>query len=103
VDVVRNDDTYTVMAEMPGVGKEDIHVSVDGNLVTISGEVRKGKDEKKGKDVIHSERYYGQISRSFTLPHEIDEAKVAAKYADGVLDLTLPLKARSAGRKIAIN
>lgn len=103
VDVSRADDTYTVKAEMPGVGKDDIHVSVDGAVVTIAGEVKKEKEEKKGKDVIHSERYYGKVSRSFTLPQEVDEAKVVAKYADGVLDLSLPLKARAQGRKIAVN
>ena len=103
LDVTRTDDTYTVKAEMPGVSKDDIHVSVDGALVTISGEVKKEKEEKKGKEVIHSERYYGKVSRSFTLPQDVDEAKVVAKYADGVLDLALPLKAKSKGRQIAVN
>lgn len=103
VDVARADDSYNVKAELPGIPREDIHVAVDGGLVTISGEVKKEKEEKTGKEVIHSERYYGKVSRSFTLPQDVDEAKVTARYADGVLDLTLPLKARSAGRKIAIN
>ena len=103
VDVTRADDTYTVKAEMPGVAKDDIHVAVDGSLVTISGEVKKETEEKKGKEVIHSERYYGKVSRSFTLSQEVDEAKAVAKYADGVLDLTLPLKAKSKGRQSTIN
>jgi HSP20 family protein len=103
VDIARADDGYTVKAELPGIPRDDIHVAVDGSLITISGEVKKGKEEKKGKEVIHSERYYGKVSRSFTLPQEVDEAKVAAKYADGVLDLTLPLKARAQGRKIAVS
>lgn len=103
IDVTRKDDTYTVKAEMPGIGKDDIHVSIDGNQVSISGEVKKEKEEKKGEDVIRSERYYGNVSRTFTLPQEVDEAKVTAKYADGVLNLTLPAKAKSAGRKITIN
>lgn len=103
LDVTRTDDTYTVKAEMPGVSKDDIQVSVDGALVTISGEVKKEKEEKKGKEVIHSERYYGKVSRSFTLPHEVDEPRVTAKYADGVLNLTLPMKAKSASRKVVVN
>lgn len=103
VDVTRADDTYSVKAEMPGVGKDDIHVSIDGSQVSISGEVKKEKEEKKGEEVIRSERYYGQVSRSFTLPQEIDEAKVTAKFTDGVLNLTLPVRAKSAGRKITIN
>lgn len=103
VDVSRADDTYTVKAEMPGVGKDDIHVSINGSVISISGEVKKEKEEKKGEEVIRSERYFGKVERSFTLPQEVDEAKVSAKYADGVLNLTLPVKAKSAGRKITIN
>ena len=103
MDVTRSDDSYAVKAEMPGVKKEDIHVSIDGSQVTISGEVRKESEQKKGEEVIRSERYYGTISRSFVLPQELDEAKVVAKYADGVLNLTLPVKVKSAGRKIVVN
>ena len=103
VDVTRADDTYTVKAEMPGVGKDDIQVSIDGNQVSISGEVKKEKEEKKGEEVIRSERYFGKVSRSFTLPQEVDEARVTAKYADGVLNLALPVKPKSKGRKVQIN
>ena len=103
MDVSRTNDTYTVKAEMPGVKKDDIQVSIDGNEVTISGETKKETEEKKGEEVIRSERYYGKVSRSFTLPHEVDEAKVVAKYADGVLNLTLPMKAKAASRKVVIN
>jgi len=103
VDVTKADDTYSVKADLPGVKKEDIHVSVDGNEVTIRGEVKKETEQKKGEEVIRSERYTGTVARSFTLPHEVDEARVAAKYADGVLDLTLPVKAKSAKRTIAVN
>jgi len=102
VDVTRTDDTYTVKADLPGVAKDDIKVSIDGGQVSISGEIRKEKDEKKGEEIVRSERYYGKVARSFTLPQEIDQARVEAKYADGVLRLTLPLKAKSAGRAIAI-
>ena len=103
MDVSRTDDTYAVKAEMPGVKKDDIQVSIEGGQVTISGESKKETEEKKGEQVIRSERYYGKVSRTFTLPHEIDEAKVAAKYADGVLNLTLPVKTKAAGRKVVIN
>ena len=103
VDVTKADDTYTVKADIPGVKKGDIQVSVDGNEVTISGEIKKESEEKKGEEVIRSERYYGRVSRSFTLPHDVDEAKVVAKYDDGVLKLTLPMKAKATSRKIAVN
>ena len=79
MDVTKADDSYTVKAEMPGIKKEDIQVSIDGNQVTISGEVKKESEEKKGEEIIRSERYYGKVSRSFTLPHEVDEAKAVAK------------------------
>ncbi len=103
MDVSRTDNSYVVKAEMPGVKKDDIQVSIDGNEVTISGETKKETEEKKGEEVIRSERYYGKVARSFTLPHEIDESKVVAKYADGVLNLTLPMKAKEASRKVVIN
>jgi HSP20 family protein len=103
IDVSKADDTYTVKADIPGVKKEDIQVSVDGNEVTISGEIKKETEEKKGEEVLRSERYYGKISRSFTLPHDVDEAKVVAKYADGVLKVTLPMKALSKSKKITVS
>ena len=103
IDVTKAEDTYTVKAEIPGVKKDDIQVSIDGNEVTISGEIKKESEEKKGEEVLRSERYYGKVSRSFTLPHDVDEAKVVAKYADGVLKLTLPMKTKSAGKKITVN
>ena len=103
IDVFKTEDTYTVKAEIPGVSKDDIQVSIDGNEVTISGEIKKESEEKKGEEVLRSERYYGKVSRSFTLPHDVDEAKVVAKYADGVLKLTLPMKSKSAGKKITVN
>ncbi len=102
VDVTKTDDTYTVKAEMPGIKKDDINVSIDGNQVTIAGEVKKETEEKKGEELIRSERYYGKVSRSFTLPQEVDEAKANAKYADGVLNLTLPVKTRATSRKLAV-
>jgi HSP20 family protein len=103
IDVTKADDTYSVKADIPGVRKEDIQVSVDGNEVTISGEVKKETEEKKGEEVLRSERYYGKISRGFTLPHDVDEAKVVAKYADGVLRVTLPVKAAAKTKKITVS
>ncbi len=90
VDVEETEDRYLVKADMPGVAKDDIRVDVDGNQVTIAAEVRREtKDEKAGK-VIRSERYMGSMTRSFTLPADVDFEKAEAKYADGVLRLTLP-------------
>ena len=103
IDVTKADDSYTVKADIPGVKKDDIQVSVEGNEVTISGGIKKETEEKKGEEVLRSERYYGKISRSFTLPHDVDESKVTAKYADGVLKLSLPTKAASKTKKITVS
>jgi len=67
MDVKENDKTYNVHAEIPGVKKEDIHVTIEGNQVSISAEVKKEKEEKEGEKVLRSERYYGKVYRSFTL------------------------------------
>ena len=103
VDVSKADETYTVRADIPGVKKDDIQVAVDGNEITISGEIKKESEEKKGEEVIRSERYYGKVARSFTLPQDVDEAKAQAKYADGVLNLTLPVKSKAGSRKLTVN
>ena len=102
MDLKEDDKAYTVHADIPGVKKEDIQVSIEGNQVSISAETRTEKEEKKGEKVLRSERYFGKVARSFTLAHEVDEAKAQAKYSDGVLELTLPKKAASSARKLAI-
>lgn len=102
MDVKEDDSAYTVHADIPGVKKEDIQVSIEGNQVSISAETKMEKEEKKGEKVLRSERYVGKVARSFTLAHEVDEAKSEAKYSDGVLELTLPKKAASAAKKLAI-
>lgn len=103
MDVAETDKAYTVKAEIPGVKKEDIHVNVEGNQVTIRAESKQESEEKQGETVVRSERYYGQQFRSFTLPVEIDDAEVQASYRDGVLELTLPKKAGKTARKITVN
>jgi len=102
MDIKEDDKAYTVHADIPGVKKEDIQVSIEGNQVSVSAETKMEKEEKKGEKVLRSERYFGKVARSFTLAHEVDEAKAQAKYADGVLELTLPKKAGAATRKLAI-
>ena len=103
IDVTQDDKAYAVKADMPGVKKEDIHVEVDGNVVSISAEVKKEKEEKKDERVVRSERYYGKLARSFTLEHDVDETAVDAKYDDGVLKLTLPKKAKASTKQIAVH
>lgn len=102
MDLKENDSAYTVHADIPGVKKEDIQVSIDGNQVSISAETKMEKEEKEGEKVLRSERYVGKVGRSFTLAHDVDEARAQAKYSDGVLELTLPKKAASSAKKLAI-
>jgi HSP20 family protein len=93
LDVAEQDGAFKVLAEIPGVKKEDIQVTIDGDQVSITAEVRSEKEEKEGERVIHSERYRGKVSRAFRLAAEVDETQSEAKYADGVLELRLPKKA----------
>ena len=101
VDVAEKNGAYEVKAELPGVKKEDIHVTVDGAQVTLEAEV---KQEKTSNDerVLHTERVFGKATRTFTLPQEVDEAKVQAKIQDGVLELVLPKKQAAARKQITI-
>ena len=102
MDVKEDEKNYNVHAEIPGVKKEDIHVTIAGNQVSISAEVKKEKEEKEGEKLLRSERYYGKVYRSFTLGQDVDEATSTAKYNEGVLNLTLPKKATSSAKKLAI-
>lgn len=103
MDIKEADGMYKVKAEIPGVSKEDIHVSIEGNRVSISAEVKKEKEEKEGERVIRCERSYGMASRTFTLSDEVDQGKAQAKYADGVLELSLPKKPGSTRKEISVS
>lgn len=103
MDVREDDKSYTVHAEIPGVKKEDIHVTIDGNQISVSAEVKREKDVKEGERVLRSERYYGKVSRSFTLENDIDDAAAKASYQDGVLELVLPKKAASSAKKLTVD
>jgi HSP20 family protein len=102
MDVKEADGQYLVKAEIPGVKRDDIHVTIEGNRVSISAEVKQEKETKEGERVIRSERSYGMASRSFSLADEVDQGRVQAKYADGVLELTLPKKSGSSRKEIPI-
>ena len=102
LDVTENDKDYQVRAEIPGAKKEDIRVTVDGNFVSISAEVRKEKEEKSGARVLLKETYFGSAARGFSLAHEIDAKAVVAKLEDGVLKLTLPKSEGGGSRSIAV-
>lgn len=101
IDVTETDKDYQVSAQVPGVKKEDIRVTVDGNFVSIIAEVKQQKEEKSGRTLVR-ESYVGSASRGFSLAHEIDERGVVAKLEDGVLKLTLPKREGSGARAITV-
>jgi HSP20 family protein len=92
IEVSEDDKAYRVKAEVPGIKKEDIKVSIEGNRVAISTETKREVEEKKGERVLHSERYYGRQYRAFILDQNVDEEKAEARYSDGMLELILPKK-----------
>ncbi len=101
-DIAESDKAYTVYAELPGVKKEDIQISIDGDQVAISAETRAEKEVKDGERVLRSERYSGKVYRAFALGSAIDEDAASARYTDGVLELTLPKKAAPAAKRVTI-
>jgi HSP20 family protein len=103
MDVREDDKAYTVHAEIPGVKKEDIQVTIDGNQVSIGAECKQEKEISEGAKMVHSERYYGKMSRRFSLASEVDESTAEARYADGILELTLPKKAGTSAKKLDIH
>lgn len=103
IDLTEQDGSYAVKADIPGVKKDDIDVRIDGNLVTISAEVKTEKEEKgNGGRVLRRERLEGYASRSFTVASPVDEGKVQAIYKDGILALTLPKKSDTSSKRIAV-
>ena len=102
VDVAEKNGAYLISAELPGVKKEDIQVTIDGTQVTLSAECKREKEVQQDERLLHTERSFGKVTRSFSLPQEVDEAKAEAKFRDGVLELTLPKKAAAARKQITI-
>lgn len=101
MDVTETDNAFLVRADMPGVKKEDVKVSIDGDEVTISADISEEKDRKEGSTVCR-ERFRGHQYRSFTLPQQVDAEKATASCHDGVLELTLPKQPGSGAKQLAI-
>ena len=102
VDVTENGKEYAVHAEIPGVNKEDIQVSIEGNVVTLRTEIKQQDKQTEGEKVLRSERYYGAVSRSFQLGQDVDEGRATARFNDGVLELTLPKKVAPQAKRLII-
>ncbi len=101
MDVEETEQAYLVRAELPGVQKEDIKITVDGDDVSITADCRREQDQQRGTSMC-SERFVGQYYRRFTLPQEVDDSKAEAKCHDGILELTLPKRPGSTSRQISI-
>lgn len=102
IDVSEDAGGYQVSANLAGVKKDDIHVSVEKNQVSISAEIKREASANEGARVLHSELFYGKAERTFTLAQDIDEANIQAKFIDGVLNLTLPKKVAVAAKRVTI-
>jgi len=102
LEVSEDDKAYQVTAEIPGVNKDDISVSAEGNQLSISAEVKRASEGGEQNE-LHCERYYGRVFRSFTLPQEVDSDNAEARYENGVLKLTLPKRADGTARRIQVS
>jgi len=102
MDVKEDDGAYVVQAEIPGVKKNDISVTINGNQVAITAEVKREREDKEGEKILRTERYYGKVYRAFSLAQDVDEASAEAKYNEGVLELRLPKKAAVTAKKLPI-
>jgi HSP20 family protein len=109
VDVLEDGDAYVVHAELPGFKKEQIHVEIDGAVVSITAEWKQSKDTQEGAPtakVLRSERRSwqteGKIARSFQLPVEVDAAAATAKMTDGILELRLPKQTQATSKRLTV-
>lgn len=102
IDVKETPEAYAVDAEVPGVTREDIHVTIEGDVVTLRAEVKQEDRQTEGERVLRSERFHGAVSRSFQLPKDVDNTAARARYESGVLHLTLPKKAATTSQRLTI-
>ena len=102
VDVVEEKDTFLVKADLPGLSKDDVSVSIQDNFLTIKGE-RKYDAEKKDTSFYHRERIYGSFMRTIELPARVDAGKINATFKDGVLHVTLPKSEEAKPKEIKVN
>ncbi len=103
LDVAESDKAYTVTAELPGVTKDDVKVSIDGRRITIQAQTSKSREKKDGERVVYSERSSSSYSRTFTLPAEVDQETSQAKLEHGVLTLNLVKRSAQSGKQLSVN
>jgi len=103
VDVKENPSEFIVHAEIPGTAKENIHVNIERNVVSVRADIQQLDSETKDDKLLRSERYFGEVSRSFQLPVDVDEVNSKARYENGVLILNLLKKQKQAGQRMLID
>ena len=103
MDVKERDDAYVIKTEMPGVNKDDVSITLENGVLTITGESKSEKEEKQGERVLRQERRYGKFVRSLRLGTQIDEKGVKASYKDGVLELILPKAEEVKPKRITVD
>lgn len=101
-DITEREKDYLVKADLPGIDKKDINVTVDDGVLTISAETKSEGETKEGGKLIRQERRYGKYIRSMQLGQQVDETKVLAHYKDGVLELILPKKEPMVTKKTSV-
>ena len=101
VDVMETDEEFQIRAELPGVEKNDVKLSVENGVLLISGH-REQEKEEKGKRYHKTERAYGSFARSFTMPDSVDEQKVAAEFKNGMLTVRLPKSEKARPKSIEV-
>lgn len=102
VDVKETPEAYQLVAEIPGVSKDDIQIDIEGKRVSLRAEIKPGDAAADGTRLLRSERYYGVAQRSFQLPVEVDNTSARARYENGVLALNLPKKASATSQRVAV-
>jgi HSP20 family protein len=102
LNVTEDDKSFQVQAEMPGVKKEDVKVSIDRQRVTIEAETRQEQEKREGENLVYAERTARKFMRSFMLPTEVDDAGADARLEDGVLSLSLPKKQAGGAKRLTI-
>lgn len=102
IDLYQDKDNMIVRTELPGMKKEEIDISLHGDVLTISGERKAGREYKEA-DNYRAERFFGRFQRSVTLPSSVDAGKVKASYRDGILTVTLPKTEESKPKQIAVS
>jgi HSP20 family protein len=102
VDITESETGYAIKADLPGLAKEDIKVSIENGVLSISGEKKREVEKKEKDNYYHFERSYGRFCRSFTLPTHVDGKNIEAKYNNGVLEVHLKKTEESRPKAIEV-